>query len=271
MKKVLLSLSVLLAGLSLGSCSQTNWEIDEDATKIVVAASPTPHAEILEVCVPLMEELGYELEIREFTDYVQPNMVTENGDVQANFFQHTPYLDEFNELNGTHLVSVGKIHYEPFGIYAGKSSSIENLPAGSKIVVPNDGTNEARALLLLEQVGLIDLKDGVGLTATKLDVENSNGYQIIESEAAAIAGQRPDAELVVLNGNYAIGAGLTVSDAIATEDAEGIAAQTYGNILVVRDGNQNKPIVQALYNCLTSETVKTYIEEQYSGSVVPLF
>ena len=270
MKKLLLGLTTLVAAYSLAGCGN-KWQISDDATHITVAASPTPHAEILNECIDLMSEKGYTLEVREFLDYVLPNTATEDGSVQANYFQHTPYLDEFNELNGTHLVSVGKVHYEPFGIYAGTSSSLENLPEGSKIIVPNDGTNEARALLLLEQEGLIELNEGIGLSATKLDIKNSNGYEIIEAEAAAIASLRQDAALVVLNGNYALSNGLSVNDALAIEDSEGIAAQTYGNILVVRDGNQDKAIVKALFECLTSEHIKNYINSTYNGSVVPLF
>ena len=269
MKKVFIGLCTLVATLTLNGCS--NWEIAEDATKITVAASPTPHAQILNECIELMEEKGYTLEVKEFTDYVLPNTATEDGSVQANYFQHTPYLDEFNEKNGTHLVSVGKIHYEPFGIYAGTSSSLNNIPSGSKIIVPNDGTNEARALLLLEQVGLIKLNEGIGLSATKLDIKDDNGYEIIEAEAASIASRRPDAALVVLNGNYALSSNLNVSDALAIEDSEGLAAQTYANILCVRDGNQDKAIVKALYECLTSKEIKDYINKTYEGSVVPIF
>ena len=269
MKKVFLVLAVLLLGLSLSAC-QNKWEIADDATEITVAASPTPHTEILKQCIPLMAEKGYTLKIKEFTDYVLPNTATEDGSVDANYFQHTPYLEEFNELNKTHLVSVGKIHYEPFGIYAGKANSLENLAVGSKIIVPNDGTNEARALLLLEQVGLITLKEGVGLSATKIDIADDHGYEIIEAEAAAIPNLRQDAELVVLNGNYALGANLSVSDALAVEASEGLAAQTYANILVVREGNENKAIVLALLECLQSETIKSYINNTYNGSVVPV-
>ena len=270
MKKLLLGLTTLFTVFSLTGCG-TRWEIADDATHITVAASPTPHTEILNECISLMSDKGYTLEVKEFTDYVLPNTATEDGSVQANYFQHTPYLDEFNELNGTHLVSVGKVHYEPFGIYAGTFSSLDNLPKGSKIVVPNDGTNEARALLLLEQEGFIELNEGVGLSATKLDIKNNNGYEIIEAEAAAIASLCLDAALVVLNGNYALSNGLSVKDALAIEDSEGIAAQTYGNILAVRDGNQDKAIVKALFECLTSDHIKNFINTTYNGSVVPLF
>lgn len=270
MRKLSTYLTTLVTILTLTGCGQ-NWEIADDATKITVAASVTPHAEILKECKILMNEKGYELEIKEFSDYVLPNTATEDGSVQANYFQHTLYLEDFNKKRGTHLVSVGKVHYEPFGIYAGISSSIENLPEGSRIIVPNDGTNEARALLLLEQVGLIELNEGIGLSATKLDIKEDNGYTIIEADAASIANSRLDAALVVLNGNYALEAGLSVNDALAIEDSEGVAAQTYANILVVREGNEEKTIVKALYECLTSEKVKNFINEKYNGSVVPIF
>lgn len=269
MKKLFATILSFLGVLSLTGCNQ-NYLIDDNATTITVAASPTPHAQILNECVDLMADKGYTLIVKEFTDYVLPNTATQDGSVQANYFQHTPYLDEFNQFNGTNLVSVGKVHYEPFGIYAGTYSSLENLPKGSKIVVPNDGTNEARALLLLQQAGLITLNDGIGLSATKLDIKDSNGYQIIEAEAAAIASLRQDAALVVLNGNYALSNNLKVTDALEIEDATSLAAKTYANILVVRDGNQEKPIVKALYDCLTSSEIKSYIEQTYSGSVIPL-
>ena len=180
MKKIIVVLIVFLLSISLSACKK-NYVIPDDATTIKVAASPTPHAEILEQCVPLMAAKGYTLEIKEFSDYIMPNTATEEGSVWANYFQHAPFLEKFNQEKQTHLVSVGKIHYEPFGIYAGTSSSLSNLPSGSKIIVPNDGTNEARALLLLEQVGLITLKNGVDLTATKLDIADDNGYEIIEA------------------------------------------------------------------------------------------
>lgn len=269
MKKIFVVLIVFLLSISLSACKK-NYVIPDDATTIKVAASPTPHAEILEQCIPLMAAQGYTLEIKEFSDYIMPNTATEEGSVWANYFQHAPFLEKFNQEKQTHLVSVGKIHYEPFGIYAGTSSSLSNLPSGSKIIVPNDGTNEARALLLLEQVGLITLKNGVDLTATKLDIADDNGYEIIEAEAAAIANLRKDAALVVLNGNYALGANLSVNDALAIEDASGVAAQTYANILVVRKENKEKAIVKALLECLKSQQIKDFINNKYKGSVVPI-
>lgn len=268
--KSLLVLVVCLCAATLAGCGSKDPVIADDAKKIVVAASPTPHALILEQCKPLMEAKGYELEIKEFTDYVQPNLATENGDVDANYFQHTPYLEEFNELNDTHLVSVGGVHYEPFGIYAGKQADL-NTKTGLKIAVPNDGTNEARALLLLEQEGFIKLKEGVGLSATKLDIEDAKGNEIVELEAAAIASTRQDNDLVVLNGNYALAAELTVNDALAIEGVNSLAADTYVNILVVHECNKDKAIVKALLECLQSETIKKYIQDTFEGSVVPKF
>lgn len=268
-KRIGLTLLSGLAILGATSCND-NYLIEENATKITVAASPAPHAEILEQCIPLMSELGYTLEVKEFTEYVLPNIATEEGEVQANYFQHTPYLDEFNANNGTHLVSVAKIHYEPFGLYAGEKTSLSDVSSGDKIIIPNDGTNEARALFLLEQEGLIELKDGVGLTATKLDIEDSKGLEIVEAEAAAIYDLRDSAAFIVLNGNYAIQNGLKVNQALATESSTSEAAQLYANILCVREGNENHPIVLALKDCLLSETIKNFIETKYEGSVVSI-
>lgn len=270
MKKSLLILVLCLCAVLCVSCNKKVPEIKDDATTLTVAASPTPHALILEQCKPLMAEKGYTLEIKEFTDYVQPNLATENGDVQANYFQHGPYLEEFNELNDTHLVSVGGVHYEPFGIYAGKQANLDKK-TGLKIAIPNDGTNEARALLLLEQEGFIELNEGIGLSATKLDIKDAKGNEIIELEAAAIAATRSDNDLVVLNGNYALAANLSVKDALATESVDSLAADTYVNILVVHECNKDKAIVKALLECLQSETIKKYIEETFEGSVVPKF
>ena len=257
--------------LSVASCSKKDkWVIDDDAKKITVAASPTPHAEILGVASKILEKQGYELVVKEYTDYVQPNLATEDGDVDANYFQHTPYLEDFNKENKTHLVSVGGVHYEPFGIYAGVKDNLDTK-TGLRIAIPNDGTNEARALLLLQQEGFITLNEGVGLSATKLDIKKTNGNTIVELEAAAISGSRNDNDLVVLNGNYALAANLKVSDSLAIEASDSIAADTYVNVLVVRDGNQNKAIVKALYSALTSKEVKDYISLTYDGSVVAKF
>ena len=246
---------------------------DLAGTKLVVAASPTPHAEILEVAKDILAEQGITLEIKEFSDYVQPNLVTENGEVDANYFQHTPYLDSFNAENGTHLVSVGAIHYEPFGIYPGKSDDLANIADGATIAVPNDTTNEARALQLLAAQGIITVREGAGLTATVNDIEeNPHNVKIQEIEAAQLPRTVQDVDFAVINGNYAMEAGFSVGkDALATEDATSEAAQTYANVLVVKEGNENNPAIQALLAALQSDKVRDYINETYDGAVMPIF
>ena len=244
-----------------------------DLTPIKVAASATPHAEILEQAKPLLAEQGYDLQVTVFNDYVQPNEVVESGDFDANYFQHIPYLESFNEEKGTHLVNAGGIHYEPFGIYPGTKSSLDDLAEGDTIAVPNDTTNEARALLLLQDQGLIKLKDGAGLTATKKDiVENKKDLAIKEIEAAQIPRSLKDVDIAVVNGNYALEAGLKVNkDALATEDADSIGAKTYGNVVAVKKGNEKTDATKALIKALKSDTVKKYINDKYDGAVVPLF
>ena len=242
-------------------------------TTLKVAASPTPHAEILNVAKDILAEQGITLEVVEFSDYVQPNLVTESGEVDANYFQHTPYLESFNEENGTHLVSVGAIHYEPFGIYPGKSNDLANIADGATIAVPNDTTNEARALQLLAAQGLITVRDGAGLTATVNDItENPHNLQMEEIEAAQLPRTVQDVDFAVINGNYAMEAGFSVGkDALATEDASSEAAQTYANVLVVKEGNENNPAIQALLKALQSDEVKNYIDQTYDGAVVAIF
>lgn len=240
--------------------------------KIIVGASPAPHAEILNATKEVLASKGYELDIVEYTDYVLPNNALDSGDLDANYFQHKPYLDSFNEQNGTKLVSAGAIHYEPFGIYAGKTSSLDELKDKATVLVPNDVSNEARALLLLEAQGLIKLKEGVGLEATRNDiVENPKNLDIVELEAAQLPRSLPDCDIAVINGNYAIEAGLKVSDALAAEDSESLAATTYGNIVAVREGDETTDATKALVEALTSPEVKQFMEEKYEGAVVPLF
>ena len=240
--------------------------------KIVVGASPAPHAEILKAANDVLKEKGYELEIKEYVDYIQPNLALESGDLDANYFQHLPYLESFNKENGTNLVSAGAIHYEPFGVYAGKTTSLDELQDGATIAVPNDTTNEARALLLLEAQGLIKLKEDAGLTATKNDiVENPKNLQLYEVEAAQLPRVIGDVDVAVINGNYAIEAGYKVSDALAVEASDSLAATTYGNVVAVRAGEENDPAIQALIEALTSNEVKAFIESTYDGAVVPLF
>ncbi len=245
---------------------------DGDA-KIVVGATPSPHAEILEQVKDALAEKGWTLEIVEYTDYVQPNLALEGGDLDANYFQHQPYLDSFNEEQKTNLVSAAMIHYEPFGIFPGKTASFDELADGAKIGVPNDTTNEARALNLLEANGLIKLKEGAGLLASKTDiVENEKNLEIVEIEAAQLPRSLPDLDLAAVNGNYAIDAGLSVQeDALAIEDSESLGAQTYGNVIAVRAGEEETDKTKALVAALQSSAVRTYIEETYGGAVVPLF
>ncbi len=240
--------------------------------KITVGASPAPHAEILRAAKDVLAQKGYELEILEYVDYIQPNLALESEDLDANYFQHLPYLESFNEENGTKLVSAASIHYEPFGIYAGKASSLEELADGATVAVPNDTSNEARALLLLEAQGLIKLKEGADLTVTKNDiVENPKNLNLYEVEAAQIPRVVEDVDIAVINGNYAIEAGFKVSEALAVEDSESIAATTYGNVIAVREGHENDENIAALVEALTSDEVKAYIESTYEGAVVPLF
>lgn len=243
----------------------------DELQTIKVAASTTPHAEILAEAKELLKEEGYDLEVTEFEDYVQPNEVVESGDFDANYFQHTPYLDSFNEEKGTHLVSVGKIHYEPFGIYPGTKKDLSELADGDTIAVPNDTTNEARALLLLQDNGVITLKEGAGLEATVNDIaENSKNIQIKELEAAQVPRVAEEVAFVVLNGNYALEAGYTVKkDAIAYEKADSEAAQTYANIIAVKEGNEENEGVKALVKVLKSDTIKKFIEDKYEGAVIP--
>ena len=268
MKKTIAIILALILTLSLAACGGK-----ADDKTITIAASPTPHAEILKVAAEVLAKDGWTLEIKEYTDYVQPNLVVDDGELDANYFQHVPYLNTFNADNGTKLISVAMIHYEPFGIYSGTKNAIADLAEGDKIAVPNDGSNRARALLLLEQEGIIKLKEGVGMDATDLDiVENPLKLEIFQMEAAQIANVRDSVALAVINGNYALQAGLNAgTDALAVEDAESISATTYANILVVKEGNEATEKTKALIKAVQSEEVKTYINNTYSGAVVPIF
>lgn len=242
---------------------------DGDKT-IKIGACVTPHAEILEQIKDNLAEEGWTLEIVEYNDYVLPNTALEDGDLDANYFQHKPYLDDFNKENGTHIVPAAAVHFEPMGVYAGKSSDLSNVPDGAKIAVPNDTTNEARALLLLEAQGLIKLKEGVGIQATVLDIEeNSHNIEIQELEAAQVAKSVQDVDFAVINGNYAIEAGLDA--AIAVEAADSLAADTYANYVCVKEGQENSEKTQALTKAILTQEVKDYINNTYSGAVVPVF
>lgn len=246
-------------------------EAESTETKVIkVAASATPHAELLEQVKPILAEQGIELEITVFDDYVQPMNVVESGEFEANYFAHVPYVEQFNEEQGTHIVNAGGIHYEPFGIYPGTKKSLSEIADGDVIAVPNDTTNEARALLLLQDNGIIKLKDGAGLTATINDItENPNNIEIKELEAAQVARVIPEVAFVVLNGNYALEAGLSVGkDSIAFEASDSEAAKTYVNIVAVKEGNENNAEIKALVDALKSDTIKTYIKDTYDGAVV---
>ena len=249
-----------------GSSSST-----ESKGTISVAATAVPHAEILEEAKKILAEQGWDLEITVFDDYVQPNMVVNDGDIDCNYFQHQPYLEQFNEENGTDLVSVGWIHYEPLGIYPGKSSDLSSIPDGVSIAVPNDTTNEARALQLLEANGIIKLKEGAGLNATKIDViaAESHNAEIVELDASQVSKHAEEVDFMVLNGNYALEAGLNAStDALAYELSDSEAAATYVNVIVVKAGNEQNEGVKALVDVLNSEAIIGFIRDTYQGSVV---
>ncbi|QAT50400.1 ABC transporter substrate-binding protein [Caproiciproducens sp. NJN-50] len=239
--------------------------------KIVVGASPTPHAEILKEAAKLLKAKGYDLEIKEFSDYVLPNTALEDKQLDANYFQHQPYLTEFNKERGTNIVSAGAIHYEPFGIYAGKTKALANLKDGATVTVPNDTSNEARALLLLQANGLIKLKSGAGVTATQRDiVENKKNLKFREIEAAQLVRSLPDVDIAIINGNYALEGGLKVENALEVETPDSLAATTYANILAVRKGDENREDIKALVEVLKSEEIKTFINDTFKGAVVPV-
>lgn len=275
MKKKILALAlagVLVVG-ALTGCGSSKSESSEKKTddkKITVAASATPHAEILEEAKTLLKDKGYELEVKVFDDYVQPNNVVESGEFDANYFQHVPYLEQFNEEKGTHLVVAGKIHYEPFGIYPGTKKDLKDIAKGDKIAVPNDTTNEARALLLLQDNGIIKLKDVAGIKATVNDIEeNPNNIEIVELEAAQVPRVVNEVAYVVLNGNYALEANYTVKkDALAYEKSDSEAAKTYVNVIAVKEGNENSEKIKALVDVLKSDSIKKFIDEKYDGAVI---
>ena len=278
MKKLvsLLLTGVLAAGL-LAGCVGANTPAETPAaetpaaetgslegTTLKVGATPAPHAEILEVVKELLAEEGITLEIAQYNDYVQPNNAVEDGSLDANYFQHITYMNQFNADNGTHLVSAAEVHYEPMGLYAGKVASLEELPDGALIGLPNDATNEGRALLVLQQEGLITLAEDAGITATINDiVDNPKNLEFSEMEAAQLPHRLADLDMAVINGNYAIDAGLNMADALAIESAEGEAAQAYVNVLAVKEGRESDPAIQALAAALCSDEVKAFIEENY--------
>ncbi|MDF2632655.1 MAG: transporter substrate-binding protein [Caproiciproducens sp.] len=281
MKKVLsllligaLSVSVLSGCASSSTTSSAAASAAPSSTaelkKIVIGASPTPHALILKEAAKLLKDKGYDLQVKEFSDYVLPNTALDNKELDANYFQHQPYLDQFNKEKGTNIVSAGSIHYEPFGIYAGRTKAIADLKDGATIAVPNDTSNEARALLLLQTQGLIKIKDGAGITATQKDItENKKNIKFKEIEAAQLARVLPDVDLAVINGNYALQGNLKVSEALAVEAADSLAATTYANIIAVRKGDENREDIKALVEVLKSTEIKDFITKTFNGAVVP--
>ena len=284
MKKRVLSVviaAVLAAGVlaacgSSGASSASSGSGQEAAGAaelkvITVAATPVPHAEILEAAKPILAEQGYDLQIKVFDDYVQPNEVVFSGEMDANYFQHVPYLESFNEEKGMDLVVAGRIHYEPLGIYPGTKTSLDDVAEGDVIAIPNDTTNEARALLLLQDYGLITLKEGAGMTATKQDIaENPHGIEIQELEAAQIPRIKEEVSYAVMNGNYAMEAGFIASkDALYYEKSDSEAATTYVNVIAVKSGRENDEDIQALVKVLESEEIRNFINEKYEGATVP--
>ena len=267
--------AILLTGvltLGLAACGGSEPAADEAADGAVtlkIGATPTPHAEILTAAQEELAALGVTLAIVEFTDYVQPNLATDSGDLDANFFQHTPYLDQFNVDQGTELVSIGTVHYEPMGIFAGTAKSLDEITEGAKIGIPNDGTNGGRALLLLEANGLIKLNPEAGISATKLDIiENPLNLEIIDMEAAQLPLSLGDLSVAVINGNFAMQHDLNVADALAIEAADSLAAETYGNIVAVKAGNEEAPGMAELMQVLQGEAIAEFIANTYGGAVV---
>ncbi|MEI3229316.1 MAG: MetQ/NlpA family ABC transporter substrate-binding protein [Lachnospiraceae bacterium] len=256
--------AALIAGVFSGCGSKS------DDKTIKVGACVTPHAEILNSVKDKLAEEGWDLEVVEYNDYVLPNTALEDGELDANYFQHKPYLDDFNEENGTHIVGVANVHFEPMAIYAGKTASLDDVADGASVAVPNDTTNEARALLLLEAQGLISLNEDAGVQATVLDItDNPYNLEIKELEAAQVAKSIQDVDFAVINGNYAIEAGLT--DPLAVEASDSLAAETYANLIAVKEGNEDSEKTKALVNAVLSDDVRDYINENYEGAVVPVF
>ncbi len=270
MKKFLcLALVAVLVVATLTGCGSK--EEDKNAKVITCACSATPHSEILEKVKPILEKQGYTLNFTVFNDYVQPNNIVESGEFDCNYFQHIPYLESFNEEHKTHLVNAGGIHYEPFGIYPGTKKSLEEIADGDVIAIPNDTTNEARALLLLQDNGFIRLKDGAGITATVNDIaENPYNLKLQELEAAQVSRVVGEVAYVILNGNYALEAGFSVGkDALTYEKTDSVAAQTYVNVIAVKEGSENSEKIKALVSALLSDEIVNYINETYDGAVIP--
>lgn len=264
--------AALFTSLALGACSSNNGG-QAQAQTLTVAASPSPHAKILnDFATPRLKDQNIDLQVKEYTDYIIPNQVTSSGEVDANYFQHINYLNNYNQENGTDLVGVAAIHYEPFGIYAGQSSDLNNIQDGAQIAVPNDPTNEGRALLLLQQENLIQLQDSNNLNATPNDIaSNPHNIRFSEVEAAAVPRQLQDVDFAVINGNYAIEAGMHVSDALAVEAADGTAVQQYANYIVTTPDKQDDDRIKALVSVLTSDDFRQYLKDTYDQDVLPAF
>ena len=268
-RKILLAVLTLVFALALTACGKDKKEADSKTIK--VGANIVPHAEILEYVKPILKEKGYTLEIVKLEDSITPNTGVIEGSLDANYFQHVPYLDQFNKENGSDLISIGAIHYEPFGIYAGRTKNLADLPEGAIIAVPNNVTNEARALLLLAQEGIITLKEGAGITATIADIaSNPKNIQFKELAPEQLVAALPDVDVAVINGNYAIEGGLHVSQALAVEANDGLAAKTYGNIIATVPSKKDSEALKVLVEVLQSDDVKKFIESKYDGAVVPL-
>ncbi len=269
---VTLSIASSFAACSADGAEETVLGESSENTVITVGANITPHSEILEVAKPILAEQGITLEIVQLEDSVTPNTGVIEGSLDANYFQHVPYLEQFNLENGSDLVSIGAVHYEPFGIYAGRVTDLADLQDGAVVAVPNNVTNEARALLLLAQEGLLVLDEDAGINATVEDiVENPLNIQFEELAPEQLVAALPDVDVAVINGNYAIEGGLHVSQALAVEANDGLAAQTYGNIIATSPEHQNDPALQALVEVLQGPEIAEYINNTYDGAVVPLY
>lgn len=265
------AVSAAATGSSEASSSAPATSATGEKTVLLVGASPAPHAEILEFIKPTLAEQGIDLQIKEFSDYILPNTALFNGELDANYFQHNAYLEDFNVKNSMDLVNAASVHFEPLGLYPGKTATLEELADGAQIGVPNDPTNEARALFLLQDQGLITLKEGVGFEAVPADiVENPHNIKFVELEAAQLPATLPDLDFAVINGNYAVGSGIE-STVLLTEDKDSTAAQTYPNVLAVQNGDETRPEIQALVDALLSDEVADFINEKYQGVVIPVF
>jgi len=268
----------LLVGCAVGAqggttAGQGGQEPPPVLTRLTVGATPVPHTEILEFIQDRMAEEGIDLRIRTFTDFVQPNHATQSGELDANYFQHVPYMNNFNNAHGTEMVALFAVHFEPLGLYKARAQSLDELGDRSIIAIPNDPTNGARALNLLEATGLITLREGAGVMATSLDiVDNPRNLDIRELEAAQLPHILPDVHMAVINGNFALQAGLEMGrDSVAAEDKDSVSAQTYANYVVVKAGNENDERVQTLIRVLNSNEVRDFINERYEGRVIPVF